>query len=883
MWRYPNEDGAVQAEARRVKVVGRGIHGPRNTLAPFRAWATCPLRDHALWPGPSDTTHLPLHPSQHNRVMGPPLSLLGRVWQGVSPGTQVGGVSGRGSHGDKALGHTLHALAHPRPSWKKIQLQSERETRHAREEVKEAKLFFVFLGFEMSIIIHIVLHMLRLPCLESENFREITRGRLRSPWAKKFFLSLKPVVVADHPWIIVNQSCLSSGYMNTTSCRYSSCYTGLLVDLLHVMGKHGGHNLDNCTIQEVSAFRSRNRSFTKNDVIGILLEYPSLHDDSKKFEIHRQTYSTCFIKFYFLPYPEQKFNLNLSWKNIFFSENLLSNLNRISDFTVIITTMSRVEIISSVAFPWTFLSPKMLLYEIRAFHYFNPSPHFVYNPRQDSIFTLCLHCREKAEMLRLIDNKNTANLRQEMWKNWKTVNSNFHQHSVLLFNANAASLTRDDCALYEISNRVIASTCCMIEIRNNLNFTADAKDENIEKQAVISYSNIYYVNYRAFEGWSFKKMRTLQERYDVLHVHSKIDHFSYALILDGNLVGKDFNVISLTKSFHWKVWGSLILCGVMTAVTMAVLLKENWAGCLKMVNSLGFALFSVYSSLLEQQVIASLCKSWKVKQSAGTSDRGKWILEIPTVCWIFLALGYSNLYKMVVMSIIVTPVVIVAPKNLNELVNSDLDVVTTRYKELYELIKFLTETIENLNVFVTPNIFKLLEKFDDFDEDDETNWFHVKTTSQLFTESLLQKLVVNNRTVSKEKLIILDFHDRLVQMGQFMKRYFPSYRLIMNVARPMLTSKVMGLYEAGVYEKWQEYYYRSMEYGERMDFRGKYDCENGNNRRILKRTVIEFLNGFGFLSGSGSDSDRVSCIRTLSGSDTDRTFSIRLLSGSDSD
>ncbi|OXA37380.1 hypothetical protein Fcan01_27871 [Folsomia candida] len=60
-----------------------------------------------------------------------------------------------------------------------------------------ATLFFGFLGFEMIIIIHIVFHMLRLPCVESENFREITRGALRSPWAKKFFLSLKPVVVSS--------------------------------------------------------------------------------------------------------------------------------------------------------------------------------------------------------------------------------------------------------------------------------------------------------------------------------------------------------------------------------------------------------------------------------------------------------------------------------------------------------------------------------------------------------------------------------------------------------------------------------------------------------------------------------------------------------------
>ncbi|OXA49883.1 hypothetical protein Fcan01_15757 [Folsomia candida] len=526
--------------------------------------------------------------------------------------------------------------------------------------------------------------------------------------------------------------------------------------------------------------------------------------------------------------------------------------------------MSREEIISRVVYPWIFLSPKLALYGIRAFQYFNPSPHFVYNPVNDIMSTLCLHCREKAEMLTLVKNKGDDNFLEEMWKNWKTVNTNFHQHSVLLFNAAAAGVTREDCALGSISNRVIASTCCFVEIRKSLNFTPDAKDENIERQAVISYSNIYYVNYRAYEEWSFKKMRTLQERYDVVHVHSKVDYFSYALILDGNLVGKDFNVVSLIKCFHWKVWVSLISCGVITAVTRSALLpllEVKSAGYLKIiVNNLAYSLFSVYSSLLEQ-VIDSLAKlkirtSCKVKQAIDP-ERSKWILGILTVCWLFLAFGFSNCYKMVLMSIVVTPVVIVAPSDLNELVNSDLDVVTTRYKELYELISFLKETMENLDVFVTPDIFKLLEKFDDFDEDDEANWFQVKTTSKLFTDSVLQKLVVNNRTVSREKLIILDFHDRLLQMGQFMKRFFPSYRLIMNVARPsmnftmmykwsfsrhftfpVLTSKVMGLYEGGVYEKWQEYYYKSQEYGERKDFRGKYNCAAGNENSKSNETIM---------------------------------------------
>ncbi|XP_035700478.1 uncharacterized protein LOC118433042 isoform X2 [Folsomia candida] len=83
----------------------------------------------------------------------------------------------------------------------------------------------------------------------------------------------KIVTMEDHPWVIVNRSCLSSGNVNKTSCRSSPCYTGFLVELLHAMYQYGGRNLDNCTIQEVSAFRSNqnsNGSFTKDDVMNIV-------------------------------------------------------------------------------------------------------------------------------------------------------------------------------------------------------------------------------------------------------------------------------------------------------------------------------------------------------------------------------------------------------------------------------------------------------------------------------------------------------------------------------------------------------------------------------------------------------------------------------------
>ena len=184
----------MKAEARRMKVVGRGVHGPQNTLAPFRARAKCPHmasagadRHYPLAPSsltaqpghgtPVAPTTLPTamhdpaptlppttphghHPDISNNdlpggvpprrrsfcALGPanPSSPDGSAcrcwdgWQGVSPGTQVGGVSGRGSHGEMALGHTLLVLAHPRPRWKRIQLQSERETRRARLDAKEA-------------------------------------------------------------------------------------------------------------------------------------------------------------------------------------------------------------------------------------------------------------------------------------------------------------------------------------------------------------------------------------------------------------------------------------------------------------------------------------------------------------------------------------------------------------------------------------------------------------------------------------------------------------------------------------------------------------------------------------------------------------------------
>ncbi|XP_035701859.1 uncharacterized protein LOC118433734 [Folsomia candida] len=81
------------------------------------------------------------------------------------------------------------------------------------------------------------------------------------------------VTIEDHPWVIVNQSCLTSGAANESSCRHTPCYTGFLVDLLQKIDKHVGGNLENCTIQEVSTFGNNsnlNRTFTKDDVFEIL-------------------------------------------------------------------------------------------------------------------------------------------------------------------------------------------------------------------------------------------------------------------------------------------------------------------------------------------------------------------------------------------------------------------------------------------------------------------------------------------------------------------------------------------------------------------------------------------------------------------------------------
>ncbi|OXA48006.1 hypothetical protein Fcan01_17457 [Folsomia candida] len=76
----------------------------------------------------------------------------------------------------------------------------------------------------------------------------------------------------DHPFVIVNESCLSSQVDTASSCRHTSCYTGLLIDLLHqIDGKI--KNLNNCTIQGVEKFgnlSNKGSSLSKNDTVEII-------------------------------------------------------------------------------------------------------------------------------------------------------------------------------------------------------------------------------------------------------------------------------------------------------------------------------------------------------------------------------------------------------------------------------------------------------------------------------------------------------------------------------------------------------------------------------------------------------------------------------------
>ncbi|XP_035711866.1 uncharacterized protein LOC118437147 isoform X2 [Folsomia candida] len=76
----------------------------------------------------------------------------------------------------------------------------------------------------------------------------------------------------DHPWVIVNRTCLKSPDITALSCRHTTCYTGLLIDLLHVIDTQYS-NMDNCTILGIETFgkpTNAGRSLTKNDTADVV-------------------------------------------------------------------------------------------------------------------------------------------------------------------------------------------------------------------------------------------------------------------------------------------------------------------------------------------------------------------------------------------------------------------------------------------------------------------------------------------------------------------------------------------------------------------------------------------------------------------------------------
>ncbi|OXA47989.1 hypothetical protein Fcan01_17319 [Folsomia candida] len=80
------------------------------------------------------------------------------------------------------------------------------------------------------------------------------------------------VTMEDHPWVIVNRTCLKSPDITALSCRHTTCYTGLLIDLLHVIDTQYS-NMDNCTILGIETFgkpTNAGRSLTKNDTADVV-------------------------------------------------------------------------------------------------------------------------------------------------------------------------------------------------------------------------------------------------------------------------------------------------------------------------------------------------------------------------------------------------------------------------------------------------------------------------------------------------------------------------------------------------------------------------------------------------------------------------------------
>jgi hypothetical protein len=142
-------------------------------------------------------------------------------------------------------------------------------------------------------------------------------------------------------------------------------------------------------------------------------------DDSVKYPYHQTKHTQCFVKFYFLNqiFQENKSLLRSSWRNIFYTEKALANLNRIPDFIFIVTMLDLGQpgLYKMITIPWKFLY--RIDYGLKLYAFGTPTKIFVIQLRNDNsseeladnsnypisfLAVVCMHCISNGKKLHKI-------------------------------------------------------------------------------------------------------------------------------------------------------------------------------------------------------------------------------------------------------------------------------------------------------------------------------------------------------------------------------------------------------------------------------------------------------------------------------------------------
>ncbi|OXA59866.1 hypothetical protein Fcan01_06064 [Folsomia candida] len=593
------------------------------------------------------------------------------------------------------------------------------------------------------------------------------------------------------------------------------------------------------------------------------------YDDIVRYPYHQRKHSACFAKFYFLDQSfssEGKSQLKLSWRSIFFTERSLTNMNRIPDFIFICTLLDlhQPAFNTLIDSPWKFLTtadfgPKVI------FKFTTPTKIFLLNlDNHDSskgpanfqpvsISVICMHCTLRSDVISKVQ-EGAQTWIPLLESSWTKVHRNFLKHLVL---TGSKPRLKEDCDLWNIKGRAFStgSTCVLSEASHHHNFSiASNLGEMISfigkfKLSLIALTMENVYRHEIQTEHSYKEMRLKLDRFDGIHINSRVDHFTFAIVdtLSSSQV-VNISLNALWNTFHWKIWVSVVGCGVIVILTIFSIYFRIFKKFGKLAYLFQSLCFLILASAVEQSAPA-FTKLKAVYKRNEEMARNLTACRVMVFYWLLIAFGFSSSYKSVMLAVWIRPTSPIVPGNLDQLLESKLRIfsmhggILDRLKDDIEGAKKdqglkmpwqLNETmnriervsdtaaflIDLLNKIKGNNVQDKPKESDD-DDDDE---IEIAYNSSLY------------------KFVIFDTVVRLHKLSKFSSAHLPQLSVTVSpmihrdlaqsyhwtCARsfffPIFQVTAMSLYEFGFYEKWQEYFSRYEDRRDRQLFLMKFNC-----------------------------------------------------------